>query len=62
MTRHITDKSHHASGNSRVAHYLAHDRASGRSRVWTQMDRARKGPKDASRVKQFLRIDRGINA
>ncbi|SFJ93312.1 hypothetical protein [Celeribacter neptunius] len=59
MTRNIVDTSHRAAGNGRLVHYLSHDRAAGRSRVWEQIDRARKGPKDASRVKQFLRVERG---
>jgi hypothetical protein len=62
MTRHIADTSHRNAGSSRLVHYIAQERAASRSRVWTQMDRARKGPKDASRVKQFLRIDRGLTA
>lgn len=61
MTRHITDSSHRASGNGRLTHYLSLERSASRGRIWDQIDRARKGPKDASRVKQFLRLERELN-
>ncbi|PTQ70810.1 hypothetical protein [Celeribacter persicus] len=62
MTRHITDTSHRAPGNNRLIHFLALDRGASRARIWDKMDRARKDSKAASRVKQFLRIDRGRSA
>ncbi|WP_066706341.1 hypothetical protein [Celeribacter ethanolicus] len=62
MTRHITDTSHRAPGSGRLVHFLALDRGAARSRMWDKMDRDRKEAKTASRVKQFLRIDRGRSA
>ncbi|AJE46017.1 hypothetical protein [Celeribacter indicus] len=62
MSRHIIDQTHKPAGSARLRHYLAIERASGRSSVWDRLDRSRKGPKDASRVKQFLRVERGQNA
>ncbi|WP_417263324.1 hypothetical protein [Celeribacter sp.] len=62
MSRHITDRPHRKSDSSRLVQYLSQDRATGRSGVWAKMDRERQSPKGASRVKQFLRIDRGISA
>ncbi|WP_460272309.1 hypothetical protein [Celeribacter sp. ULVN23_4] len=59
MTRHITDTSRRETGNGRTSHYVPIDRAATRAPTWDKIDRARKAPKDASRVKQFLRIDRG---
>ncbi|MBW6418650.1 hypothetical protein [Celeribacter sp. PS-C1] len=61
MTRHITDRPHRKSDSSRLVQYLSQDRSNGRSRVWTKMDRERQSPKGLSRIKQFLRIDRGIS-
>ncbi|WP_321364770.1 hypothetical protein [uncultured Celeribacter sp.] len=62
MTRHMTDRPHRKSESRRLVHYLNQDRAAGRSGIWTKMDRERQSPKGAARVKQFLRIDRGISA
>ena len=62
MTRHITDTDHGATGNGRLTHYLTIERGKKRAPIWTRMDRARKGSKAASRVKQFLRVDRGIES
>lgn len=59
MSRHIVDKTHGAKDSKRLSHYLTIERDAERNPLWTKMDRTRKGPKDASRVKQFLRVDRG---
>nr|WP_319249421.1 hypothetical protein [uncultured Celeribacter sp.] len=62
MTRHLLDKPHGATRNSRMVHFLTQERAARRNPLWAQLDRKRKGTKDASRVRQFLRVERGYMA
>ncbi|MCA0044158.1 hypothetical protein [Celeribacter litoreus] len=60
MTRHITDKPHSSSGNGRLTHYTEVEKSQKRSATWDKVERAPKEHDDTSRVKQFLRVERGI--
>ena len=62
MQRHLIDKARGGAGAARLKQYLRFERAQSPARASIMLQRRLRKDADATRVKEFLRIDRGIEA
>ena len=62
MQRHLIDKARGGPGAARLQHYLKFERAQSPDRATLMLQRRLRKSPSATRVKEFLRIDRGQEA
>ena len=62
MQRHLIDKARGGAGTARLMHYLRFERAQSPARATVMLQRRLRKGAETTRVKEFLRIERRIEA